>query len=242
MYLVIAIVAAFLGPLVINWLYQAENPIFITEWDAVDVLEYYGTILGAIISVLVILITITNEHQKIADERREEKRRIEDQRRYDNMMDILNRVSNSVIIALQELDPNLLYSIYVGHILYFREDLYWLIEMRKDSNEYLNRTRWLVQDCLVKIGELGFSEITDERLVNLSKELQMLHVQYMARDNEISKTGRNVIATPVDNAVVTLTKEAIKLKEMSRTYDNICSRYGEVIQNVRQQIMKKFGN
>lgn len=242
-YLVIAIAAALLGPLAINWLYQVEKPIIITEWDAVDVLDYYGTILSAIISVLVILITITNEHEKFAIERRNEKKRIEEQRQYENMMEIVGNAADSINSALKEMDPFLLYYIYYDHLLSFRKDVHWLIAMRKDSSAFLNRVRWLINDCEGKIGEIECYNINEPQLRDIKNNLDQLYIDYVGIDNKLCQIGRVMIsATKYDDTdfFKEIDPLIITSSMYSSMYSETCSKYGRVTQELRQKIMKKL--
>ena len=163
-YLIIAIVSALLGPLAINWLYQVEKPLIITEWGAVELLDYYGTILSAIISVLVILITITNEHEKIAIERREEKKRIEEQRHYDNILEILDKVSDSIMESLLHLNPHHMYRVYYGYSIAYKCNSKWLLDLNNDGDKYLDRVDWLVNEYKRRIDGLSCYGVDDLKL------------------------------------------------------------------------------
>ena len=58
----------FVIPIVINWMYKtpAKLPIFAMSWEAKDVLSYYGSILGAVATIIALTATIkfTRENQK----------------------------------------------------------------------------------------------------------------------------------------------------------------------------------
>lgn len=57
--LVIAALAAIVGvPIIINECYKANSG-YMTIWGAEDVLSYYGTILGALVTVATIVVTIS---------------------------------------------------------------------------------------------------------------------------------------------------------------------------------------
>ncbi len=51
-------------PLIINGCYKA-TPVFITKWNAADVLSYYGTLLGAVSTVLALVYTISFTKKQI---------------------------------------------------------------------------------------------------------------------------------------------------------------------------------
>lgn len=241
-YLITAVVFAIVGPLIIHFLYQFENPIIITDWDAVDLLEYYGTILSAVISVLVIWITIANEHEKIADERRNQNKKIEAQRHYDNLNEIVDIAANSITVALKELDPRQLYYLYYDHLLDFQNDIRWLIEMRKDSSTYLSRVHWLVTDCLGRIGEVECYEIHDSELREIRYNLHRIYIDYMEIDNLIADIGRVMIeASEYNNtAFFEVIDKLLTESSVKSMYDDTCSQYGKVVQDLRGKIVKKF--
>lgn len=58
----------FVIPIAINWMYKtpAKLPIFAMSWEAKDVLSYYGSILGAVATIIALTATIkfTRENQK----------------------------------------------------------------------------------------------------------------------------------------------------------------------------------
>ena len=68
--LTIALLAAVVGPGIINRMYQASTPWIYTVWGAADVLSYYGTIISAVISVLILALTICHERENIVKERK----------------------------------------------------------------------------------------------------------------------------------------------------------------------------
>lgn len=65
---VVAIVFIFIVPLGINWIYKipATKPLFAMDWEAKDVLSFYGSLLGAAATIFVLTETInfTRENQK----------------------------------------------------------------------------------------------------------------------------------------------------------------------------------
>lgn len=52
-------------PIAINLCYSADTVIFPTKWGAADVLDYYGTILGAAVTVGALIITILFTRKQI---------------------------------------------------------------------------------------------------------------------------------------------------------------------------------
>lgn len=66
------VLAAIMGPVLINIAYSCgdrmQKPIFITKWGPEDLLSYYGTILSAVITVIVLRITILGERAKMSKE------------------------------------------------------------------------------------------------------------------------------------------------------------------------------
>lgn len=51
-------------PLIINSCYKA-TPVFVTKWNAEDVLSYYGTLLGAVSTILALVCTISFTKKQI---------------------------------------------------------------------------------------------------------------------------------------------------------------------------------
>lgn len=239
-YLVIAIVAAIIGPLVINASYQVDNPIVTTKWDAVDVLDYYGTILSAIISVLVILITITNEHERIADERRNENKLIEAQRQFDNKMAILEKVSTSIMNTLQFMDPVKLYDLYYVQALSFTNDKEWLVSLRNDSRKYLTRMSWLVKDCVGRIDELSCYDIDAGELNEIQISLLELEVAYKSAIEKILSIGLELLRSSAKSTSKEFDEVYMDIVASNETnYNYVLSHYGQAIQRLRIQIMQK---
>lgn len=56
-------------PLGINWCYQCDTILITTQWDAADVLSYYGTLLGATVAILTLAFTISFTRKQIQRER-----------------------------------------------------------------------------------------------------------------------------------------------------------------------------
>lgn len=56
------------GPIVINESYKADKIIYVTKWNAEDVLGYYGSILGSIIAVATLATTIIFTKKQIQRE------------------------------------------------------------------------------------------------------------------------------------------------------------------------------
>lgn len=63
--IVIILTLVFGIPLIINELYK-KGPGYITVWDGADVLSFYGTILGTISTILVLVITIIYTRKQIS--------------------------------------------------------------------------------------------------------------------------------------------------------------------------------
>lgn len=63
--LALFLIAAFIGPVIINWLYKI-GPGWVTMWEAPDMLSYYGTILGAAVTAFSLILTIAFTRKQIA--------------------------------------------------------------------------------------------------------------------------------------------------------------------------------
>lgn len=70
------VVLVFLIPLGINQCYQSEIVIIPTKWGAADVLSYYGTLLGASVTILTLIFTILFTRKQIQRERFLERNRL----------------------------------------------------------------------------------------------------------------------------------------------------------------------
>lgn len=242
-YLIIAIGFAVVGPIVIHLSYRVEDPIMITDWDAVDLLDYYGTILGSVISVLVIWITIANEHEKIAIERRDEKQRIEEQRHYDNIMGILDKVSDSIMESLLHLKPNRLYNIFYGYSVSYRNDYKWWFDLRDECDKYLDRADWLVNEYKRRIDELSCYGIDEPKLEEIYNQLLELYLAYFHACNNLMDIGLNLIETNAVGTSADFDDEYKKIADVKgdnkKIYKSISSECGKLIQNIRIQIMQK---
>ena len=60
-----AVVLIFAVPVAINLCYSADTVIIPTQWGATDVLSYYGTILGAAVTVGALIVTILFTRKQI---------------------------------------------------------------------------------------------------------------------------------------------------------------------------------
>ena len=63
-YVITAIILIVVIPIVINELYKTNSG-YVTIWDAADVLNYYGTVLGACVAVGALIITIAFTKRQI---------------------------------------------------------------------------------------------------------------------------------------------------------------------------------
>lgn len=66
--LTIFLIAAFVGPVIINCLYKC-GPGWVTMWEAPDMLAYYGTILGAAVTAFSLMLTISFTRKQIERDR-----------------------------------------------------------------------------------------------------------------------------------------------------------------------------
>lgn len=64
LYILSFLILIFGVPFIINECYKAE-PIYITKWNAADVLSYYGTILGTTATAMAMAVTITFTYKQI---------------------------------------------------------------------------------------------------------------------------------------------------------------------------------
>jgi hypothetical protein len=58
------VIAAFVVPIIINWVYSTNYKIFFTEWDATNALLYWGSVLGGLATLLAIYINLLAEKRK----------------------------------------------------------------------------------------------------------------------------------------------------------------------------------
>lgn len=105
-----AIVFIFAIPIVINWVYKfpASSPIFAMDWEAKDVLSFYGSLLGAAATIFVLTETInfTRENQK--EERKLSIKPYLETQKY-NYTDFDNLPDDKNIIYM-EIKPNIISS------------------------------------------------------------------------------------------------------------------------------------
>jgi len=102
----LGIILGIAGPIFINMAYGATNKIFITVWDASDMLTYFGTLLGATATIIAVYATI-----KFSRESAEKDRRTSENNTYKNygiqiIFDLLDlssrkRVSDTINKAME---------------------------------------------------------------------------------------------------------------------------------------------
>ncbi|MBC3897996.1 hypothetical protein GH811_00015 [Acetobacterium malicum] len=98
--IVIGICFGIVGPIVINQLYKYGNTYggYLTLWEATDLLQYYGTLLGATATIIAVIWTIN-----FTRESAEKDRRLSENNSYKNYgiqicLDLLDSCSNKRII------------------------------------------------------------------------------------------------------------------------------------------------
>lgn len=64
------LLAAIGGPFIIDKAYDASNKIFFTQWDAPNILSYYGTLLGAAATIIAVVLTIRYAQKSSQEDRR----------------------------------------------------------------------------------------------------------------------------------------------------------------------------
>lgn len=67
--ILIALVLVVIIPVIINECYKADTVVYVTMWEAADVLNFYGTLLAAIVSVGILAATILYNRKQIISER-----------------------------------------------------------------------------------------------------------------------------------------------------------------------------
>lgn len=60
---------AIVGPIFIDKAYESTNKIFFTSWEASDTLSYYGTLLGAVATIIAVIQTIDHSRKLSIEER-----------------------------------------------------------------------------------------------------------------------------------------------------------------------------
>ena len=172
--LTIALLAAVVGPGIINRMYQASNPWIYTVWGAADVLSYYGTIVSAVISVLILILTIHHERESIVKERK-----------YTDIQNVLTRAEESfqylIKSYLDEMDdiPT------SGLIIEERRSGVERSRGLPDANDFYNVVNELRQ-CNMDVERL--LEILTS-LQDMNFELLSLRIDSMSLGDEIRKPG-----------------------------------------------------
>lgn len=136
---VVAIVFIFIVPLGINWIYKipATKPLFAMDWEAKDVLAFYGSLLGAAATIFVLTETInfTRENQK--EERKLSIKPYLETQKY-NYTNFDNFPEDKNIIYM-EIKPNI--KTYQGAL---PEDIRYIIEVEKQKisdRDYIIKTK-----------------------------------------------------------------------------------------------------
>lgn len=134
-----AIVFIFAIPIGINWVYKfpASLPIFAMDWEAKDVLAFYGSLLGAAATIFVLTETInfTRENQK--EERKLSIKPYLETQKY-NYTNFDNFPEDKNIIYM-EIKPNI--KTYQGAL---PEDIRYIIEVEKQKisdRDYIMKTK-----------------------------------------------------------------------------------------------------
>ena len=93
----ILILAIFLSPIIINIIYQYPKKYITTVWDGTNLLEYCGSILSSLVTLIALYVTIKHEQKMREDDRRVENETQKNERKLDTRVFI-------------SLDPHILFT------------------------------------------------------------------------------------------------------------------------------------
>lgn len=180
--ILVIIFLVFIVPIIINECYKL-NKGYITVWNAEDVLNYYGTLLGAIVSVLLLAITIVYNRKQIICDKTLQKQ----QEKWSNIEKMVSQ-------ALDDIHPLKMEKIIADisensrvEMLYTRLNMYeltarasvdkLLFSIDGQENENLNI---LVDNTSTTMQE--FIKIKEEYIDHLTEALGTTHVLQMMKN------------------------------------------------------------
>ncbi len=135
----VAIVFIFAIPVGINWVYKfpASLPIFAMDWEAKDVLSFYGSLLGAAATIFVLTETInfTRENQK--EERKLSIKPYLETQKY-NYTDFENLPDDKDIIYM-EIKPNII--TYQGALPEEIRDIIEIKNQKISDQDYIMKSK-----------------------------------------------------------------------------------------------------
>ena len=180
-------------PLIINACYSAETVIFQTQWDAADVLSYYGTIMGAAVTVGALAVTIRFTKKQIDRESYAKSRK----EKWFKIEQIINN-------ALEKNSPNLLHEIGLLHYsdgLYFQEIQKYVV----NACAAINRVSCDINaDDVERLGSLAI------KIVELHNKVVDHCIHYGYKGNLLATDGNND-GTPPSETYVSSQKILIDL-------------------------------
>lgn len=207
---------AIVGPVIINQAYkigaQMEKPLIVTAWEAADVLDYYGTILGALISVIILRITILSERETKTFERLRE---IMPKR-----LEAAEEAFNTLVDTMHELAE-----IFVPDILHTED-----IEKYGESEIHLKLLDCSQLMVLLEKSSLNVTELWEVYLemVNYTSKVQKLYSD-LNPFKEKSKDESTV--TKYDGCSLEIHKRRLQLE-----YDQIKNKLNRCFRNLERDI------
>lgn len=200
--LTIALLAAVVGPGIINRMYQASNPWIYTVWGAEDVLSYYGTIISAVISVLILALTIFHERENIVKERK-----------YSDIQAVLSRAEESFHVQTKSLLDGIQSDSFCFGIFHAGG---------QDCAPEINAAIPDLHECQNVINELRQCNVDVEQLTEIMEQmeersLELIHLRLEGESLRNEIAGANFVEKGADYGM-----RCIKFREEIHSIDSKC--------------------
>lgn len=225
---IIFLVTAIVGPIIINSLYM-QNSGYITKWEANDVLAYFGGILGAIATIISLIITILYNKKQIREEQKQQlnviladykKSNIED--RYNYIFQNCKKIKSKILLEFIDNEKEDLWSLLINHNKWF----YNIVDLFNFSN--FNEELISIEYSNDKIERDFLNVISDIK----NKIAQVLRPMI----NELEQFNQNEIEKSNNFKISYMNKS----KEKKNTAQDIYNKYRKEILTCRDEYKPNF--
>lgn len=236
----IILVLIFVVPIIINECYKLNRG-YITMWGAADVLNYYGTLLGAIVSVTLLLITIAYYRKQVIYEITLKQQ----QKKWSNIEQIINK-------TLDDIDPLKIEKIIAeaaeaaqAALLFIRLNMY-----KTNANVSVDKLLLAlnVQDEEKLDGLINEICSTMKKLCNIEKEYSSIFADYQMNSmflktmNKESNSQETTANYNILNFADFMDKSKDVNKRLNEVYEKeykpIISHKREVFKHIHEEILK----
>lgn len=240
----IFIVFAIGGPLIINELYKHGG--YITSWDAKDVLAYFGSVLGAIATVVALILTIiyTSQQSKI-EQQYQLKRAFADykkaviEERYRKILDNTEQIKSEILLEFLDDTSNIWtalknhnnWILTIGNQL---NDEYIMNQLKSveygDSNEEIQFMEKIVD---IRNGMVDKLKTLPEDLTKAEEENRIFQEKVKSPDYQLQRITKQLGREKSDSK----TNDEEKKPE---TTQDVLNKYKRIIISYRDEYKNEF--